>query len=145
MAPRRGSGAIRKRDPLITTGIDRFSGTWSLDTVTKEVGDVSARKGGSRQLNLIPRSKRSTISLPDNHPMVILTDTVDWVREELIPERTLVEGSIGTIKGHKYGFNHPAARSAAMMGACGQRAALGFNLTKLVRKIAEKQNMRLAW
>jgi hypothetical protein len=67
------------------------------------------------------------------------------VKEELIRERTLVEGSIGTIKGQKYGFNHPAARSAEMMGVCGQRAALGFNLTKLVRGIAERRRVRLAW
>jgi hypothetical protein len=66
------------------------------------------------------------------------------LKEELIRERTLVEGSIGTIKGQKYAFNHPAARSAAMMGVCGQRAALGFNLTKLVRGIAAKRRLRLA-
>ena len=66
------------------------------------------------------------------------------VKEELIRERALVEGSIGTIKCQKYGFNHPAARSAAMMGVCGQRAALGFNLSNLVRCIARKQRMALA-
>ncbi len=66
------------------------------------------------------------------------------VKDRLIKERALVEGSIGTIKRAKYGFNRPAARSAAMMGACGQRAALGFNLTKLVRGIAEKRKLTLA-
>ncbi|HEX7337549.1 MAG TPA: transposase [Gemmatimonadales bacterium] len=66
------------------------------------------------------------------------------VKDRLIKERALVEGSIGTIKGAKYGFNRPAARSAAMMGVCGQRAALGFNLTKLVRGIAEKRKLILA-
>ena len=35
-------------------------------------------KGGNRQLDLFARSKRPTIPLPDNHPMVVLTDTVDW-------------------------------------------------------------------
>lgn len=66
------------------------------------------------------------------------------VKDRLIKERALVEGSIGTIKGQKYGFNRPAARSAAMMGVCGQRAALGFNLTKLVRGIAVKRKLTLA-
>jgi hypothetical protein len=66
------------------------------------------------------------------------------VKDRLIKERALVEGSIGTIKGQKYGFNRPAARSAAMMGVCGQRAALGFNLTKLVRGLAEKRKLTLA-
>lgn len=47
------------------------------------------------------------------------------VRERLVKERALVEAGIGTIKSPRYGFNRPAARSTAMMGACGQRALLG--------------------
>jgi hypothetical protein len=66
------------------------------------------------------------------------------VRDRLIRERALVEGSIGTIKCSKYGFNRPAARSAAMMGLCGQRAVLGLNLTKLHRGAAEKRGIALA-
>lgn len=87
------------------------------------------RKLGVRDVGLAPRGRTAWA-------------VKGRVKEELIRERTLVEGSIGTIKGQKYGFNRPAARSAAMMGVCGQRAALGFNLTKLVRGIAKK--MRLA-
>jgi hypothetical protein len=34
-------------------------------------------KGGSRPPDLLPRSKRPSIPLPDNHPMVVLTDTLD--------------------------------------------------------------------
>jgi hypothetical protein len=73
----------------------------------------------------------------------------DWevdepTRKKLIAERALVEGSIGTIKCAKYGFNRPAARSAAMMGVCGQRAVLGLNLTKLARGIAEKRELARA-
>lgn len=66
------------------------------------------------------------------------------VKERLIRERAQVEGSIGTIKCSKYGFNRPAARSAAMMGVCGQRAVLGLNLTKLLRGAAEKRGIVLA-
>jgi hypothetical protein len=66
------------------------------------------------------------------------------VRDRLIRERALVEGSIGTIKCNKYGFNRPAARSAAMMGVCGQRAVLGLNLTKLLRGAAGKRGIALA-
>jgi hypothetical protein len=55
----------------------------------------------------------------------------------------MVEGSIGTIKCPKYGFNRPAARSAAMMGVCG-RAVLGLNLTKLYRGVAGKKGIALA-
>ena len=35
---------------------------------------------GSRQGELFPRSKRTTISLPDNHPLVKLTDLLDCPR-----------------------------------------------------------------
>jgi hypothetical protein len=92
---------------------------------------ASLRKLGVREVGLAPRGHTAWA-------------VKGRVKEELIRERALVEGSIGTIKCPKYGFNHPAARSAAMMGMCGQRAALGFNLSKLVRCIASKQRMALA-
>jgi hypothetical protein len=66
------------------------------------------------------------------------------VKDRLVRERAMVEGSIGTIKCSKYGFNRPAARSAAMMGLCGQRAVLGLNLTKLYRGAAGKKGIALA-
>jgi len=66
------------------------------------------------------------------------------IKDRLIRERALVEGSIGTIKCPKYGFNKPAARSAAMMGVCGQRAVLGLNLTKLARGAAGKSEIQPA-
>src|SRR5262249_20668161 len=57
-------------------------------------------------------------------------------KEKLINERARVEGGIGSIKSNRYGFNRPGAKSAPMMGACGQRAVLGFNLRKMVRDLA---------
>jgi transposase, IS5 family len=68
----------------------------------------------------------------------------ETARERLVKERALVEAGIGTIKSAKYGFNRPAARSTAMMGACGQRAVLGFNATKLIRELAARKGMVLA-
>jgi len=65
-------------------------------------------------------------------------------RERLVSERIRVEGSIGTLKSRRYGFNRPRARSEAMMGVCGQRAVLGMNLTKLARGLAERQGVELA-
>jgi hypothetical protein len=65
------------------------------------------------------------------------------VKETLVNERAQVEAGIGTIKCGKYGFNRPAAHSAATMGGCGQRAVLGFNLNKLVRGLAERKGMVL--
>ena len=41
------------------------------------------RRGGNRQPELFVRSKQPTIALPDHHPMVVLTDTVDWTELEL--------------------------------------------------------------
>jgi hypothetical protein len=66
------------------------------------------------------------------------------VKRRLISERIRVEGSIGTLKSARYGFNRPRARSEEMMGVCGQRAALGMNLTKLARRIADRNSMQLA-
>jgi len=66
------------------------------------------------------------------------------VRDRLVAERALVEAGIGTIKSPRYGFNRPAARSEAMMGACGQRAVLGFNTNKLVRELAGRKGMTLS-
>lgn len=65
------------------------------------------------------------------------------LKETLVSERAQIEGGIGTIKSRKYGFNKPAARSVATMGACGQRAVLGFNLNKLIRGIAAKREIVL--
>jgi hypothetical protein len=42
---------------------------------------------GNSQPELFPRSKRPAISLPSNHPMVVLTDTVDWTEMELQAEK----------------------------------------------------------
>ncbi len=63
------------------------------------------------------------------------------VKEQLVKERALVEAGIGTIKSARYGFNRPAARSVAMMGACGQRAVLGFNLNTRVRELAKRNEV----
>src|SRR5512141_2332272 len=86
---------------------------------------------GVRDIGLAPRGRRAW-------------EVEGKVKERLVRERSLVEGSIGTIKDNKYGFNRPAARSAAMMGVCGQRAVLGLNLTNLLRGAAEKQRIALA-
>lgn len=82
------------------------------------------REMGVKEVGLAPRGKANW-------------EVCGLVKERLINERAQVEGSIGTIKCKKYGFNRPAARSVEMMGACGQRAALGLNLNKLVREMAQ--------
>jgi hypothetical protein len=63
------------------------------------------------------------------------------MKDKLVRERALVEAGIGTLKTSRYGFNRPRARSAEMMGACGQLAVLGFNLNKLVRGLAKRNEI----
>ncbi len=65
------------------------------------------------------------------------------MKEKLVRERALVEAGIGTVKSRRYGFNRPRARSAEMMGTCGQLAVLGFNLNKLVRELARRNEMEV--
>jgi len=65
------------------------------------------------------------------------------IKDKLVSERSQVEGGIGTIKSRKYGFNRPAAKSAAAMGVCGQRSVLGFNLNKLMNGLAERRKVVL--
>jgi len=65
----------------------------------------------------------------------------DRMKVRLVKERALVEGGIGTIKGNRYGFNRPAARTVHKMGVAGQRAVLGFNLNKLVREMAARNQV----
>jgi hypothetical protein len=65
------------------------------------------------------------------------------IKDKLVSERAQVEGGIGAIKSTKYGFNRPAAKSAAAMGVCGQRSVLGFNLNKLMNGLAERREMVL--
>jgi len=89
------------------------------------------RELGVRDVGLAPRGKTPW-------------EVEGAIKAQLIKERALVEGSIGTIKCPKYGFNRPAARSVAMMGVCGQRAALGLNLTKLARGAAKNRGIALA-
>ena len=54
-------------------------------------------------------------------------------REKLIRLRAGIERGIGTLKMPKYGFNRPAARSERMMVACGHRAMMGMNLSRMLR------------
>lgn len=93
-------------------GYDR--GGYSADNVAR------LKAKGVKDVGLAPRGKT---------PWAVKDD----VRKRIVKERTLVEGSIGTAKSAKFGFNKPAARSVGMMGVCGQRAVLGMNITQLIR------------
>ncbi len=99
-------------------------GGWSAKNVAK------LKKLGVKEVGLAPRGK------------------AEWkvsgsMKKKLVSERAQVEGGIGTVKCDKYKFNRPAARSVPMMGACGQLAAMGFNLNKLVRELAKRRGVVL--
>jgi hypothetical protein len=64
-------------------------------------------------------------------------------KDKLVSERAQVEGGIGSLKSHKYGFTKPAAKSASAMAVCGQRSVLGFNLNKLMNGLAERRRVVL--
>jgi Transposase domain (DUF772) len=44
-------------------------------------------KGGNRQRELIPRARKATIPLSEQHPMVVLTDALDWTEMEVRAEK----------------------------------------------------------
>jgi len=99
-------------------------GGWSKKNVEKLKGL------GVAQVGLAPRGKA-------NWPVT------DAVKQELVNERSKVEGCIGAIKNQRYGFNRPRARSVEMMGMCGHRAALGHNLNKLVRGLLGRKRWEM--
>lgn len=99
-------------------------GGWSEQNV-KEL-----KRLGVRDIGLAPRGRSQWL-------------VSGKTKETLVSERAQVEGGIGTIKCGKYGFNKPSARSATTMGACGQRAVLGYNLNKLIRGLAARRGMVL--
>jgi IS5 family transposase len=99
-------------------------GGWSNDNV------AAIEKRGVKDVGLAPRGKTKW-------------KVSGKIKEKLVNERAQVEGGIGTIKHQKYGFNRPAARSARMMGTCGQLAVLGFNVNKIVRELAARRKVVL--
>jgi len=99
-------------------------GGWSTENVE------ALKQRGVKDVGLAPRGKAAW-------------SVAGKVKDKLVSERAQVEGGIGTIKHQKYGFNRPAARSARMMGACGQLAVLGFNLNKMVREMAKRRDVAL--
>ena len=99
-------------------------GGWSAKNVAK------LKKLGVKEVGLAPRGKSNW-------------EVSGSMKKKLVSERAQVEGGIGTVKCDKYKFNRPAARSVPMMGACGQLAAMGFNLNKLVRELAKRRGVVL--
>jgi len=65
-------------------------------------------------------------------------------RQVVKSERGKMEGSIGTLKTEKYGFNKPPERLWEMLQLAGQRSMLASNLNKLMRDISRsKESVRM--
>ena len=56
-------------------------------------------------------------------------------RPQVSSERGRMEGSIGSLKSAKYGFNKPQERKWDNLKAAGQRSLVALNLNKLMRDI----------
>jgi len=103
-------------------GYDR--GGWSRENIRR------IRQEGVKDVGLAPRGKAQW-------------QVTGQTKKRLVSERAQVEGCIGAIKNHRYGFNRPAARSVEMMGFCGQRAAFGCNLNKVVRGLMNQKRWEM--
>ena len=144
-------------------GITRLKGGFVLGTVAKMRGDVmdsrfaleavqdlKEKYGKAPKAYAYDRGGYSAKNISELRQMgvkqvgVAPRGKARWrvggkVKEKLVSERAQVEGNIGTVKSNKYGFNRPGAHSVEMMGACGQRAMLGFNLNKMMRELRKKE------
>lgn len=58
-------------------------------------------------------------------------------RQQVMSERGKMEGSIGTLKSKKYGFNRPLERSIETLKLAGQRSFLSLNLNRLMKRLVE--------
>jgi IS5 family transposase len=103
-------------------GYDR--GGWSDENVSE------LKRKGVKKVGLAPRGSAGWA-------------VDEATRKRLARERAQIEGCIGTVKHKKYGFDRPAARSAEMMGTCGQLAVLGFNLNKVARELTRRAEVVL--
>jgi hypothetical protein len=59
----------------------------------------------------------------------------EGVRDQIRSERGRTEGSIGTLKSHRYNFNKPKERLWHTLEMSGPRSILSFNLNKFMRDL----------
>ena len=83
---------------------------------------------GVREVGLVPRGRCAWA-------------VSERTKQKLVRERALVEAGIGAVKSSRYNFHRPRAKSMRMMGAYGQMGVLGFNLNKLVRGLAARDEV----
>lgn len=83
-------------------------------------------KEGIKKIGIMPAGKASWLVAEED-------------QKEVRSQRGKTEGSIGTLKSKKYGFNQSRERSNEAVVAAGQRAMVCMNLGNLMRDIVEKE------
>jgi hypothetical protein len=63
-------------------------------------------------------------------------------RERVKSERGKMEGSIGTLKTEKYGFNKPRERNWELLQGSGQESILSLNLNKLMKDLINSKKTK---
>ncbi|MEO0815635.1 MAG: hypothetical protein AAFY60_22460, partial [Myxococcota bacterium] len=118
-------------------------------TETKELfGDAPQTyaydRGGYSQKNIQTLSQLGVRRVGIAPPGSAKWEVDDKTRRRVRRERVKVEGSIGALKSSRYGFNRPNVRSTEMMLASGHRSILGYNLNRLLQRVAEREEIQLA-
>lgn len=89
-------------------------------------------KEGVKQIGIQPKGKGEWL-------------VAEEVRETVRSERGKTEGSIGTLKTEKYGFNKPKERKWEVLQGSGQWSMLSLNLNKLMKDLANpKKSVKVA-
>jgi len=131
---------------LVNGGEHRSDKKFCIEGVDQHVAVFGAApevygydRGGYSRANVGKLRKRGV-----KHIGIAPSGGDDWATSKTMTakikrERAQVEGSIGTIKSDRYGFNKPTAHSTEAMARCGHRSITGFNLMKLVREVGKIQ------
>jgi IS5 family transposase len=100
-------------------------------------------RGGYSKVN-IKKAKKLGVK----HVGIAPAGKADWavsdrMSEKIKRERAQVEGTIGSVKSKKYGFNKPNVKSTPAMEMSGHRSLLGFNLCKALRILNQQDLQRV--
>ncbi|MGH9914276.1 MAG: hypothetical protein ACRD63_03195 [Pyrinomonadaceae bacterium] len=104
-----------------TPGMSVYDRCGSAKTTVEEL-----RKLGVEKIGVVPRGKSKW-------------SVVEADQAEVMSQRGMTEGSIGTLK--RYGFGGRRERSNATVEAAGHRAIVSLNLNKLMRDVVGRAKM----
>jgi len=82
-ASRKSSRLVR----FLVVGIDNCDEMWLMESVTKEVRNACTTPSWQPPARAICPLEAARDFAAENHPMVVLTDTVDWTEMEMRAEK----------------------------------------------------------